>query len=160
MSGASRPNGVRQGLAGRSFVLTVELATPRTSEPFEQAIAPLLVLAREVRDDPRIDAIALTDRSRSDQDHDPILTGHRVAEEAGKMPIVHWAGKDRILRHLEADLQRAEALGLDTVLLATGERVRRPPGGRPVRELGSVNALAPARPAWQEHRAGMAAPPV
>jgi len=150
MSGASRPNGVRQGLAARRFVLTVEIVTPRTREPFEQAIRPLLVLAREVRDDPRIDAVALTDRSRSDQDHDPILTGHRVAEESGKMPIVHWAGKDRILRHLEADLQRAEALGLDTFLLVTGDKVRQPPGGRPVRYLDSVNALAAARQRSQE----------
>src|SRR5256886_14776929 len=149
MSGASRPNGVRQGLAARRFVLTVEIATPRTREPFEQAIRPLLVLAREVRDDPRIDAVALTDRSRSDLDHDPILTGHRVAEESGKMPIVHWAGKDRILRHLDADLERAEALGLDTFLLVTGDKVRQS-AGRPVRYLDSVNALATARQRSQE----------
>ncbi len=150
MNGATRPNHVRQGLASGRFVLTVEVATPRATEPFEQAIRPMLVLAREIRDDARIDAIALTDRSRSDHDHDPILTGHRVAEASGKMPMVHWAGKDRTLRNLEADLQRAQALGLDTFLLVTGDKVRQVPPDRPVRYLDSVNALVTARHRSQE----------
>lgn len=149
MNGVARPNYLRQGLVSRRFVLTIEVTTPRATEPFEQAIRPVLALAREIRDDPRIDAIALTDRSRSDHDHDPILTGHRVAEESGKMPIVHWAGKDRALGNLEADLRRAEALGLDTFLLVTGDKVRQP-ADRPVRYLDSVNALAAARQRSQE----------
>ena len=61
------------------------------------------------------------------------------------MPIVHWAGKDRALSHLDADLQRAEALGLDTFLLVTGDKVRHQPADRPVRYLDSVNALVAAR---------------
>jgi len=145
MNGAACSNHVRQGLISRRFVLTIEVTTPRATEPFEQAIRPVLILAREIRDDPRIDAIALTDRSRSDDDHDPILVGHRIAEESGKMPIVHWAGKDRSLQNLEADLRRAEALGLDTFLLVTGDKVRHPPSNRPVRYLDSVNALCVAR---------------
>lgn len=145
MSVSIHQNAVREGLGSWRFVLTVEVATPRAAEPFERAIQPLLVLAREIRQDPRIDAVALTDRSRSDHDHDPILTGHRVAEESGKMPIVHWAGKDRTLRDLDADLRRAESLGLDTFLLVTGDKVRQPPAGRPVRYLDSVNALDAAR---------------
>ncbi len=145
MSGAAHPNFVRAGLAARRFVLTIEVATPRATEPFENAIRPVLALAREIRGDPRIDAVALTDRSRSDHDHDPIFTGHRVAEESGKMPLVHWAGKDRTLDNLEADLQRAEALGLDTFLLVTGDKVRHPSADRPVRYLDSVNALDAAR---------------
>jgi methylenetetrahydrofolate reductase (NADPH) len=145
MNGPGRPNYVRQGLASRRFVLTVEVATPRAIEPFDRAIRPILALAREVRDDPRIDALALTDRSRSDHDHDPILTGHRVGEESGKMPIVHWAGKDRTLHDLEADLKRAEGFGLDTFLLVTGDKVRQPQPGRTVRYLDSVNALDAAR---------------
>jgi methylenetetrahydrofolate reductase (NADPH) len=146
-------------LAARRFVLTVEVATPSATEPFDRAIRPVLALAREIRNDPRIDALALTDRSHSDHDHDPLLTGHRVAEESGKMPIVHWAGKDRILRDLEADLQRAEELGLDTFLLVTGDKVRQPRPGRPVRYLDSVNALDAARRRSAEFLLGGAVSP-
>ncbi len=145
MSRATYPNHVRESLSTGDFILTIELATPVATVPLDDAIRPLLVLAREIRDDPRVDAIALTDRSRSDHDHDPIVTGHRVAEVSGKLPIIHWAGKDRNLGDLDADLQRAEALGLDTLLLVTGDKVRHQPAGRPVRYLDSVNALYAAR---------------
>ena len=157
--GATYPNYVRQGLASQRFVLTVEVATPSATEPFDRAIRSVLALAREIRDDPRIDALALTDRSRSDHDHDPLLTGYRVAQESGKMPIVHWAGKDRTLRDLEADLQRTEKLGLDTFLLVTGDKVRQPRSDRPVRYLDSVNALDAARQRSAEFLLGGAVSP-
>ncbi len=150
MNHSAYPNYVRAALGTRRFVVSIEVTTVRATQPFEDAIRPVLVLAREIRDDSRIDAIGLTDRSRSDHDHDPIAVGHRVAEASGKMPIVHWAGKDRALRNLEADLQRAEALGLDTFLLVTGDKLRQPPPDRPARYLDSVNALVAARVGSQE----------
>jgi len=146
-------------LASRRFVLTVEVTTPSATEPFDRAIRGVLALAREIRNDPRIDALALTDRSRSDHDHDPLLTGSRVAQESGKMPLVHWAGKDRTLRDLEADLQRSEELDLDTFLLVTGDKVRQPPPDRPVRYLDSVNALDVARQRSGEFLLGGAVSP-
>lgn len=145
MGSVTYPNPVRQALSSGRFLMTIEVATPVAREPFEDAIRPLLALVRALRDDPRADAIALTDRSRSDHDHDPIATGHRVAEVCGSMPLVHWAGKDRTLPQFEADLRRAETLGLDTFLLVTGDKVRHPPPDRPVRYLDSVNALYAAR---------------
>jgi len=145
MNHSAYPNYVREALGSRRFAVSIEVATPRATQPFDDAIRPVLALAREIRDDPRIDAIALTDRSRSDHDHDPIVVGRRVAEESGKMPIVHWAGKDRTLATLEVDVARAQALGLDTLLLVTGDKVRHQPADRPVRYLDSVNALYAAR---------------
>ncbi len=145
MNHSAYPNYVREALGSRRFVISIEVATARATQPFDDAIRPVLALARRIRDDPRIDAIALTDRSRSDHDHDPIVVGHRVAEASGKMPIVHWAGKDRTLDALEDDVERAEALGLDTLLLVTGDKVRHSPADRPVRYLDSVNALYAAR---------------
>ena len=145
MNPPAYPNHVREALSTRRFMLSIEVATARATQPFDDAIRPVLALARQIRDDPRIDAIALTDRSRSDHDHDPVVVGHRVAEASGKMPIVHWAGKDRALTTLEADVARANALGLDTLLLVTGDKVRQQPADRPVRYLDSVNALYAAR---------------
>lgn len=145
MSGTAHPNHVRLGLAARRFVLTIEVATPPASEPLDQAIRPILAFAADIRHDPRIDAIALTDRSRSDEDHDSLVVAQRVAEASGKVPIVHWAGKDRTETDLDRDLRRAEAWGLQTLLLVTGDRIRKPPAHRPVRYLDSVNALIAAR---------------
>jgi methylenetetrahydrofolate reductase (NADPH) len=145
MNQSAYPNYVREALSSRRFMLSIEVATARATQPFDDAIRPVLALARQIRDDPRIDAIALTDRSRSDHDHDPIVVGHRVAEVSGKMPIVHWAGKDRALTTLETDVARATSLGLDTMLLVTGDKVRQQPLDRPVRYLDSVNALDAAR---------------
>jgi len=126
-------------------LLTVEITTPQASQPFADAVRPILALAEAMRADGRIDAIALTDRSKSDHDHDPIAVGYRVAESGGKMPLIHWAGKDRGVPELEADLYRARSLGLENFLLVTGDKVRRPVPGRPVRYLDSVNALDIAR---------------
>ncbi len=145
MEGDRPANRVRAALAAGRFLTTVEFATPPAGAPFEEAIRPVLALAHEVGRDPRIDALAITDRSRSDHDHDPIALGGRVAETGGKVPIVHWAGKDRGPRDLESDLRRAAALRLDTFLLVTGDKVRHPPAGRAVRYLDSVNALDLAR---------------
>lgn len=139
------PNHMREALASGRFLMTVEIATPVATRPLEEVLRPVLALARGIRDEPRIDAIALTDRSRSDHDHDPIALGHRVAEVCGKMPLIHWAGKDRTIREFESDLARAETHGLDTFLLVTGDKVRHPPQNRAVRYLDSVNALYAAR---------------
>ena len=57
--GAAVPNYIRQGLALRRFVLTIEVATPSATEPFDPAIRGVLALARQIRNDPRIDALAL-----------------------------------------------------------------------------------------------------
>jgi 5,10-methylenetetrahydrofolate reductase len=95
MSGASSRNRVREALASGRFLISVECASPTAGAPFEAAIRPILGLARAIRNDPRIDALALTDRTRSDHDHDPIAIGHRVVDACGRAPIVHLAGKDR-----------------------------------------------------------------
>jgi len=138
-------NFLGEALAAARFLLTVEITTPQASQPFADAVRPILALAEAMRADGRIDAIALTDRSKSDHDHDPIAVGYRVAESGGKMPLIHWAGKDRGVPELEADLYRARSLGLENFLLVTGDKVRRPVPGRPVRYLDSVNALDIAR---------------
>lgn len=136
---------LRAALAAGRFAITIEYASPVAGQPFDRAVAPILVLAHAIRGDPRIAAIALTDRSRSDHDHDPVAIGHRVLEVSGAMPIVHLAGKDRSLHDLEEHLRRAGALGLDTFLLVTGDGLKAPPPERPVRYLDSVHALRAAR---------------
>jgi len=138
------PNHLRDALRQRRFALTLELTTPPEGAP-AAALDSMLALANAVREEPRVAAIALTDRSSADRDLGPIDTGRRVADASGKAPLIHWAGKDRSAADLEADVRRAAALGLENFLLLTGDKVRHPPLHRPVRYLDSVNALHAAR---------------
>ena len=125
--------------------MTIEITTPQANQPFADAVRPILTLAAALRADPRIDAIAFTDRSRSDHDHDPIAVAHHVAESSGKMPLIHWAGKDRGVADLERDLDRAQSLGMENFLFITGDKVRHPVPGRAVRYTDSVDAIRMAR---------------
>lgn len=145
MAAVAYSNRVREALSSGRFLISVEFAVPEAGRPFEDAVRPALDLARSIRDEPRIHALALTDRSRSDRDHDPIAIGDRIVEACGAMPVVHLAGKDRTPRDLETDLDRADSLGLEMFLLVTGDKIRSLPPGRPVRYLDSVDALGAAR---------------
>ncbi|MDR7555163.1 MAG: methylenetetrahydrofolate reductase C-terminal domain-containing protein [Armatimonadota bacterium] len=140
-----RHNRVRDALADGRFFLTVEVASPTASQPFDDAVRPIVALARAAASDGRVAAIALTDRSRSDHDHDPVAIGAHLAAATGVVPLVHLAGKDRSPADLDAALRRAQAAGLDAFLLVTGDALRAPPRDRPVRYLDAVLALAQAR---------------
>jgi methylenetetrahydrofolate reductase (NADPH) len=138
-------NVLRRRLGRGEFVVSVEFVTPQASEELEAAVAPAIELAEHIKADPRIHTIALTDRVRSDQDHDPVLVATRVAEASGKVPTVHLSGKDRDPAWAAAALRRAEANGLENLLLVTGDKVRNEPAGRRVRYYESVNLIAQAR---------------
>lgn len=147
MEGRPADNVLARRLRAGDFVLSVEFVTPAASEPLEAALAPALTLAGRAKRDARITAIAVTDRVKSDDDHDPVVVAGRVAETSGKAPLVHLAGKDRDPAWLMAALERMSARGLDNALLVTGDAVRRPPAGRRVRYYDSVDMLLDARAA-------------
>lgn len=140
-------NVLREQLAHGRFVAAVEFVTPEASEEFEGAVAPVVELGERVKGDSRFHAIALTDRVKSDHDHDPVRVAARVAEASGKAPTVHLSGKDRDPAWLADSLARMRAAGLENLLLVTGDKVREAPAGRPVRYYDSVNMVADARAA-------------
>jgi methylenetetrahydrofolate reductase (NADPH) len=140
-------NLLRERLARGEFVVSVEFVTPPASEPLEGAIAPVIELAERIKADARFHTIALTDRVKSDDDWDPVTIAAHVAEAFGKAPTVHLAGKDRDPAWLAEALRRAEGVGVENVLLITGDRVKRAPGDRAVRYYDSVNMIAQARAA-------------
>ncbi len=153
-SGASPPRGrpqtrYRNRLAERlreeAFALTVESPPLVGSKPLEQVVTEVLGLARWMEQDGRVDALTVSDRVRTDRDHDPVLVASQVAEETGSEPLVHWAGKGRTLRDLEGDLERALSCGLSSFLLLTGDALRDAARGGVDRYLDSVDALRIAR---------------
>ena len=151
-------NLLRERLGSGQFVASIEFVTPEASDELEGAIAPLIDLAEHIKADARFHTIAITDRVKSDHDHDPVLVGARVAEACGKMPTVHLSGKDRDAAWTADALRRLEASGLDDLLVVTGDKVKVEPGGRQVRYYDSVNMVAQARAAGAFHIAAAVSP--
>jgi methylenetetrahydrofolate reductase (NADPH) len=139
---------IRVALAGGKFFWTVEFVTPESAEPFEAAVKPAVALAERVRDESRVAGLSVTDRVRSDLDHDPVSVAVRLAEASGKQPLVHLAGKDRELPDLLRSLEQMQKHGLATALIVTGDRVKAEPRERRVRYLESVPAVWAAKQAW------------
>lgn len=138
-------NRLRETLGRREFAVTVEVVTPERVKPLEPALGPALELARALADDGRVAGLSVTDRVKSDDDHDPVSVAATLAQASGKAPIVHLSGKDRISADLARSLGRMAAAGLENVLCISGDRLKAPPVDRPVRYLDSVNAVHLAR---------------
>jgi methylenetetrahydrofolate reductase (NADPH) len=144
-TGRGYRNRLAEVLGRRGFALTVESPPLLGSKPLEEVLAEVVALARWLQQDGRVAAITVSDRVRTDRDHDPITVASRVAEATGAAPLVHWAGKGRTLAHLREDLERARAGGLQSFLFLTGDALREPPQEGPARYLDSVDALRTAR---------------
>lgn len=146
-------------LAAGEFVASIEFVTPEASEEFEVAVSPIVELGSQIKTDPRIHTIAVTDRVKSDDDHDPVRMAGRVAEASGKAPTVHLSGKDRDRPWLLDALVRMQGAGLENLLLITGDRVKAEPGNRPVRYYDSVNMIAETRAASEAFHVAAAVSP-
>lgn len=127
------------------FVLTVESPPLVGSRPLEEVLADILRVARWVQQDRRVAALTVSDRVRTDRDHDAVLVASRVAEATGAAPLVHLAGKGRTVADLERDLERAGGAGLSSFLFLTGDALREAPAAGPARYLDSVDAIRLAR---------------
>src|SRR6266542_5268592 len=124
MEGSGYDNVLRRRLGQGQFVASIEFVTPAAHEPFETAFAPITELAARIKADARFDTIALTDRVKSDHDHDPVRVAAHVAEACGKAPLVHLSGKDRDASRVADSLRRMQGTGLENVLVVTGDKVR------------------------------------
>jgi 5,10-methylenetetrahydrofolate reductase len=115
------PDRLRARLA-RHWTVTVEVVTPAPDDAATRA--RIVALADAVRDDDRIAALTLTDRTAS-LAADPVAFAPEVLARAGGPPLVHLAGKGRDLRDLEAALRRCEAASIGSVLLTGGDPLPR-----------------------------------
>ena len=126
----------------REWVITVEVVTPAPDD--EPACARILALADAVRDDRRVAALTLTDRTVSPA-ADPVTLAPSVAEHAGAAPLVHLAGKGRDARQIEDALRRCAAAGVGSVLLTGGDVERseaREPAGEARERAGEARERA------------------
>ncbi|MDR5709070.1 MAG: methylenetetrahydrofolate reductase C-terminal domain-containing protein [Armatimonadota bacterium] len=145
---AARPryvNQLQQRLQAGQFVLTLESPPLSGSKPLGEVADSVIRMGRWARQDGWIAALTISDRVRTDRDHDALLVGRMVADTTGVLPLVHWAGKGRTLPDLERDLERARQEGMEAFLFITGDALREPPPDRPARYMDSVQSLWIAR---------------
>jgi 5,10-methylenetetrahydrofolate reductase len=121
-------------LARREWTVTVEVVTPSPND--HAARGRIMTLADAVRDDDRIAALTLTDRTTA-LDADPVTF---ALDLRARSTLVHLAGKARDARGLEDALARCAGLGIASVLLTGGDAVPHAPGG-----LDALEMLALAR---------------
>ena len=110
---------LRERLARREWTVTVEVVTPPRGD--DHARARILALAASLRDDDRVAALTLTDRTTTDDTDDVVGLGAVVAAASGAMPLVHIAGKRRGRDDLLTLLARLRGAGLTSVLLTGGD---------------------------------------
>jgi len=117
---------LRARLARREWTVTVEVVTPPRDD--DRARARILALAAALRDDERVAALTLTDRTTGAETVDIVELGALVAAASLAVPLVHVAGKGRRRASLERHLARLRAAGLTSVLLTGGDVPAGAPG--------------------------------
>ncbi len=105
-----------------TFSILVEFNTPLREQPFASAIAPGQSMARLVRQQPLVTAMAVTDRLRGELCHDAAETATALAEAAAKPVLLHLSGKGSTRERMLDLLAAASSAGIRNVLAVTGDR--------------------------------------
>jgi|YNPNPStandDraft_1061719.scaffolds.fasta_scaffold05210_3 methylenetetrahydrofolate reductase (NADPH) len=126
---------LRETLEAGDFAVAVELKPPRGTE-VGGMLAPVTAL-RE-----RVTAFGLPDNAQACL-HLSSLAAARLVKEAGGEPLLHLSCRDRNRLALESDLLGAAALGVENLLLVSGDYVTLGdhPQAKPVYDADSVQLL-------------------
>jgi 5,10-methylenetetrahydrofolate reductase len=121
-------------LARQQFVVTAEIAPPKGID-----IAPALAKAELLRD---MDAINVTDNQGACMRMSPLALA-RLLVEQGFEPILQLTCRDRNRMALQSDLLGAAAMGIENLLLLTGDHPKfgDHKASRPVFDLDSVQLI-------------------
>ncbi len=111
-----KPMNLREKLASKKFVVTVELDPPKNLN--------LSKIISEVNEDnfrKVVDAVNVTDCPMAKLRMGPIALSHIIQERIGLEAIFHITCRDRNLLGLQAELLGASALGVKNILALTGD---------------------------------------
>lgn len=125
---------LQQQLSAGRFVVTAEIAPPKGVDT-----AAALATARALRD---VTAVNVTDNQGANMRMAPLAMAVLLLRE-GIEPILQLTCRDRNRLALQSDLLGAAALGIENLLLLSGDHPRfgDHPGARPVFDLDSVQLL-------------------
>jgi methylenetetrahydrofolate reductase (NADPH) len=136
---------LQETLEGGAFAVVVEVKPPKGTE-VKEMLAPVSPLKNRV-----------TAFSVPDNEHARLrlsaLAAARLVQEAGGEPLVHLTCRDRNRLALESDLLGAAALGLENLLLVSGDYITLGdhPEAKPVYDADSVQLLKIARGLAEGH---------
>lgn len=124
----------REKITGGTFVTTAEVAPPKGVDA-----AAALATARSFAG---IDAVNITDNQGANMRMSPLALAALLLRE-GVEPILQLTCRDRNRMALQSDLLGAAALGIENLLLISGDHPRfgDHPDARPVFDLDSVQLL-------------------
>jgi methylenetetrahydrofolate reductase (NADPH) len=129
----------RKRVSEGKFVVTAE-AGPPAIPPKGVDVSQMLDSLAPVRD--RVDALNITDLKSSVMRMSALAAAH-ILREKGFNPILHFTCRDRNRLALQADLLGAWALGIENILIVTGDDVTfgDHPETKPVFDLDSLQLL-------------------
>jgi methylenetetrahydrofolate reductase (NADPH) len=137
-------NAIKTALANGRFFWTIEFI-PSVDKILRDELHKLGGVAEVMLQQDNLAGFAVTDRVHSDRDPDPVAAASHLLDHSGKQPLVHFSGKDRHLDDLDATLTRMQEMGLENVLMLTGDRLKNEPRDRRPRYLESVAAIHAAK---------------
>lgn len=131
--------GLRKRLSEEKFVITSEVGPPAIP-PKGVDISQMLESLEPLKG--RLDALNITDLKSSVMRMSALAVAH-ILKEKGFDPILHFTCRDRNRLALQADLLGAWALGIENILVITGEDVTfgDHPEAKPVFDLSSLELL-------------------
>lgn len=142
-SGGRYVNQIRQSLATRTFLYTLE-HVPDLRSGGRKALDNLRRDAELISRDPRIAGVNIGDRVKSLDSFDTVDCGRIAADASGKVPLLHLAGKNREPAQARSVIERALAQGLENMLLVTGDGIIEPSADR-IRYHESIIAIHEAK---------------
>ncbi|MNR82144.1 Bifunctional homocysteine S-methyltransferase/5,10-methylenetetrahydrofolate reductase [compost metagenome] len=102
-------------LASGAFVTSVEIVPPKGCDP--RAMLESVKLIREAG----VDAVNVPDGPRAQSRMGALATSLLIEKEVGIEAVVHYTCRDRNLLGMQSDLLGAAAMGLNNLLLITGD---------------------------------------
>ncbi|MHC4403537.1 MAG: bifunctional homocysteine S-methyltransferase/methylenetetrahydrofolate reductase [Planctomycetota bacterium] len=111
---ADRSRLARRIAEGR-WVTSVELLPPKGYD-----LSAIVKKSQSLRQR-GVDAVNIPDGPRASSRISPLITSHRIQEEAGIEAILHFCCRDRNLIGMQADLLACAACGIRNILFVTGD---------------------------------------
>lgn len=133
-------NAIREALAERRFFWTLEFV-PSVDKVLRDEIDKIDPLLVAVDEQPDLAGFAVSDRVHSDRDPDPVAAGALLIGRSGKQPLVHWSGKGRDMLDLHRAVARMADMGLENMLVLSGDKLKEAVFGDRQRYLESVPAV-------------------
>jgi len=130
--------GLREAFASKDFVITAEVGPPKGVQ-----VGEVIGIIDKLKD--RVDALNVTDNQSSVMRAGSLAISRLILERGGE-PILQLTGRDRNRLAIQSDLLSAWIMGIQNVLLLTGDHpaLGDHPEAKPVFDLDSVSLLETA----------------